>query len=264
MRKISANYIFPVSSAPLKNGILVLDDDNRITDIINTSNNFKEIENLEYYGGIIVPGFVDAFCLLSWANLNQQELKHCINSGLDTSLPGLLSNKHADNKNVQRSINHLEAFGTKGAADLFPSRESKALKDNSKLCFAGLQTTTNYLLPDEEGYTTNSSIVLINRYSIGNYKLSCQSGDYCIGTGSLGTHQKLSIFDEMKWIQNQFPQITIWEITKWASLNSAKKLNLEKDLGSLQIGKKPGLNLIEGIDFENSKLLPQSKLKVLI
>ena len=33
-------------------------------------------------------------------------------------------------------------------------------------------------------------------------------------------------------------------ILQWATLNGAQALGFEKDLGSIEIGKKPGLNLL--------------------
>lgn len=62
MRKISANYIFPVTGKPLKNGILIVDKEGTIVDLIDTGGNLKEEENLEFYNGILVPGFINAFC----------------------------------------------------------------------------------------------------------------------------------------------------------------------------------------------------------
>ncbi len=58
MRKIAANFVFPISSKPIKNGIVVLSDKQQIVEIIDLGTHFKEMENLEFYNGIIVPGFV--------------------------------------------------------------------------------------------------------------------------------------------------------------------------------------------------------------
>ncbi len=58
MRKIAANYIFPVESAPIKNGHLVIDEEDRIIDVVDTKGIITEIEGLEYYSGVLVPGFV--------------------------------------------------------------------------------------------------------------------------------------------------------------------------------------------------------------
>jgi len=58
VRKISATYIFPGNKPPLKNGILVCNDDGKILDLINTGGQLKEEAGLEQYSGILVPGFV--------------------------------------------------------------------------------------------------------------------------------------------------------------------------------------------------------------
>ncbi|MFH1004376.1 MAG: hypothetical protein V1781_02605 [Bacteroidota bacterium] len=36
MRKISADYIFPVSSPPIKNGIVIIDDEGKILDVLSS------------------------------------------------------------------------------------------------------------------------------------------------------------------------------------------------------------------------------------
>ena len=58
MRKISANYIIPVISPPIKNGILIFDNFNTIIEIKDCGNNFSEQANLEFYNGVLVPVFV--------------------------------------------------------------------------------------------------------------------------------------------------------------------------------------------------------------
>ncbi len=58
MRKISANYIFPVICPPLKNGIISFSDDGRILEVIDTKGKLKEIASLEFYNGIIIPGIL--------------------------------------------------------------------------------------------------------------------------------------------------------------------------------------------------------------
>jgi aminodeoxyfutalosine deaminase len=72
LRKIAATYIFPVSSPPLKNGILVVDDYGKILDIRDTHGNLREEAGLEYYSGIVVPGFVNAHCHLEFSGLRNR------------------------------------------------------------------------------------------------------------------------------------------------------------------------------------------------
>ena len=70
MRYLSAHYIFPISSPPLKNGIICVDDDGSINQLIDTSGKPEEYEKLEFYNGILVPGFVNAHCHLELSHLH--------------------------------------------------------------------------------------------------------------------------------------------------------------------------------------------------
>jgi len=72
MRKITANVIYPVSSAPLKNAYLIIDDKGKIVDIVKYERNKKELAGLEYYSGILIPGFVNPHCNLALLQLNEK------------------------------------------------------------------------------------------------------------------------------------------------------------------------------------------------
>lgn len=69
MRKLSAPYIFPGEGPPLKYGILICEDNGTIIEIIDTGGKLRELPSLEYYNGIIVPGFINAHCHLELSNL---------------------------------------------------------------------------------------------------------------------------------------------------------------------------------------------------
>lgn len=86
----------------------------------------------------------------------------------------------------------------------------------------------------------------------------------CIGTDSLASNHSLSVLDELITIQQNFPELKIEELLKWACLNGSKALNVEDKFGSFEAGKKPGVNLITGIDFKTMKLTEHSKVKRLI
>ncbi|MGQ1911661.1 amidohydrolase family protein [Marinifilum sp. RC60d5] len=269
MRKITANYIFTLVSKPLKNGIIILDDTDRIIDIIDTKGKLQEIQDLEFYGGIIVPGFVDAFCMLSWSSFTQNNFSDCLDNNFIHNITNKLSELNPDINSTQKGINHLEAFGTKGAADILPQSNYADKKAKSNVLFQNIDFSTlfselnvfaNINLQDTD------SPILINRYTSGNCNTNKSefSSRYCVGTGSLGTHQKLSVFEELKAIQEKNQNINLEDLLKWGCLNPAKYLGLSKELGSLEIGKKPGLNLISGMDFKNQKLSINSLLKVLL
>ena len=62
LRYLSADYIFPVSGDPIKDGLVALHQDGEI-DAVYTAETAKSInEPIERFNGIIVPGFINAHC----------------------------------------------------------------------------------------------------------------------------------------------------------------------------------------------------------
>lgn len=64
-----------------------------------------------------------------------------------------------------------------------------------------------------------------------------------IGTDSLASNHTLNILEELLILQ-QFSNVPLVDSLAWATINGAKLLNVEDRLGSIEIGKSPGLNLI--------------------
>ena len=85
-----------------------------------------------------------------------------------------------------------------------------------------------------------------------------------IGTDSLASNNKLSVLEELKTLQVNFPAVSIEELVRWATVNGAKALGEEGRFGKIESGKKPGLLLLQNIDLNNMKLLPESFVTRLI
>ena len=73
----------------------------------------------------------------------------------------------------------------------------------------------------------------------------------------------LSILDELKTISRNSPETPLQTLIKWATINGAEFLGIDEQFGSIEKGKKPGLNLIETIDLKSLKLLDNSTIKVI-
>lgn len=58
MKKFAAHFIFPISSPPIKKGIIKTDDTGKIIQLIDPGKNFQEESGLEFHNGIICPEFV--------------------------------------------------------------------------------------------------------------------------------------------------------------------------------------------------------------
>ena len=73
MRRISANYIFTCEQEkPLKNGIIEIDNNNIISQVIENKES-KELASTEFFNGIIIPQFV------SIAQLSDVDRKRILN-----------------------------------------------------------------------------------------------------------------------------------------------------------------------------------------
>jgi cytosine/adenosine deaminase-related metal-dependent hydrolase len=89
-----------------------------------------------------------------------------------------------------------------------------------------------------------------------------QGFNITLGTDSLASNHGLSILNEMQTIQHKYPAISTAVLMEWATINGAQFLGINKQKGTLEPGKTPGLNLITGVN--DTQLTPESKVKRLI
>jgi imidazolonepropionase-like amidohydrolase len=72
------------------------------------------------------------------------------------------------------------------------------------------------------------------------------------------------MLEQIQIISANFPLVGFSQILQWATLNGARALGFENELGSIEIGKKPGLVLVSPFDFANMKTLSNSKARRLV
>ncbi len=73
-----------------------------------------------------------------------------------------------------------------------------------------------------------------------------------VGTDSYASNWSLNILHELKTIQKHNAQIPLAEMLGWATINGARALQMDKHLGSFEMGKKPGVVVIENVVGENN------------
>lgn len=88
-------------------------------------------------------------------------------------------------------------------------------------------------------------------------------GRITIGTDSYASNGSLSILDELKTLTKIFPGIPLETLIGWATCNGAEFLGFST-MGSIEKGKKPGLNHLIDVDIENLKLNPSTKVNPLL
>lgn len=72
--------------------------------------------------------------------------------------------------------------------------------------------------------------------------------DIMLGTDSLSSNDDLDMVKEMFCIHQNFPEVPMSEILEWATLNGARFLKKDDVIGSLEVGKRPGIVRINNID----------------
>lgn len=104
----------------------------------------------------------------------------------------------------------------------------------------------------------NANLYIENRLPNYQYFLDTNAR-LTIGTDSLTSNWQLCILDEMTTIKKYQSYLSFDTILQWATLNGALALGFENDLGSLEIGKQPGINLLS-----DTNLNAQTTVKRLI
>ncbi|MES2874016.1 MAG: amidohydrolase family protein [Bacteroidota bacterium] len=83
-----------------------------------------------------------------------------------------------------------------------------------------------------------------------------------VGTDSLASNDKLCILSELKLIKEHFPALSLIKTIRWATINGARFLGIDQKFGSIEPGKKPGLNLITNTD--GLELTGESEVRKLV
>lgn len=164
-----------------------------------------------------------------------------------------------------RDEDHFFRLGTGGFPDFYASFgvgvDHFKPTGASSICYAMAHLNPLMRTIFVHNTTTNADdIAMANQWSGNVYWATCPNAnlyienrlpDYrlfidnqarvTIGTDSLTSNWQLSVLEEMKTIQRYNSWIDFPTILRWATLNGAEALGWSDQLGSLEVGKKPGL-----------------------
>ncbi len=104
MKKISADWIFPISSAPVENGVVITDDTGKILAIESRAQH--DPASLEIYRGILAPGFVNTHCHLE---LSHMKGKVDTGTGLIPFITNVVTKRNAAPEVIADAIEQAEA-----------------------------------------------------------------------------------------------------------------------------------------------------------
>ncbi len=176
MKKFTADYIFPVSSEPLQNGVITIDDLGKIINI--EPGNTTSLKDAVYYRGVIVPGFINAHTHLELSHL-KEKIKP--GSKLVSFIKQILALRKTENNIAIEAIKAAEQEmynnGIVGVGDIVNENITADIKLNSKLKFhnfvemlgfdpAKSKEIFNKALDLKEEFDENSSLALHAPYTI--------------------------------------------------------------------------------------------------
>jgi cytosine/adenosine deaminase-related metal-dependent hydrolase len=103
MRKITADLILPISLKPIRNGVIIVDDNGKILKL-DDRRNYDDLE-LEVYNGVIVPGFINAHCHLE---LSHMKGKIDTGKGLIPFITDVVTERAASESEISTAIAKAE------------------------------------------------------------------------------------------------------------------------------------------------------------
>lgn len=77
-----------------------------------------------------------------------------------------------------------------------------------------------------------------------------------LGTDSLASARRLSMVDNMRLVGDDMP---LAELLTYATLNGARAMGIDATKGSIEVGKRPGLVVLAGLDLHNLRLTQDSR-----
>ena len=102
--------------------------------------------------------------------------------------------------------------------------------------------TTALEWSDNTYWTTCANANLYIENSLPDYQLFDEKDAVMtIGTDSLSSNWQLSVWEEIKSIKKYNSYIDLPQLLQWATINGARALGFDNEIGSFEKGKKPGL-----------------------
>ena len=132
---------------------------------------------------------------------------------------------------------------------------TRATKEDVELIENHTHSATWVLCPESNRY--------ISRLTPPVAMLRDMGARIAVGTDSLASARSLSMIDNLRQLGDIAPT-PLNELLTWATLNGAIALGIDAEKGSLEVGKRPGMVVVEGADLQNLRLTPNTTTRRLI
>ena len=132
MRKITADWLCPVSSEPIENGVIITDNEGKILSI--EPRNSQDAGSLETHRGILTPGFINTHCHLE---LSHMQGKVDTGTGLIPFITGVVTQRNASAEIIAEAIQKAEQEmfdgGIVAVGDISNATDTFAVKADGRL-----------------------------------------------------------------------------------------------------------------------------------
>jgi cytosine/adenosine deaminase-related metal-dependent hydrolase len=148
---ISANWIFPVIAQPIENGVLKIDSEGKILQLLtqNEAKN-KGITNIQFFEGALVPGFINTHCHLELSHLYGKIPEQ---TGLPAFVKEIVAQRNASDEIVLAAMEladqQMYTNGIVAIGDISNQLISKLVKQKSKLYYHTFVEVFGFNRPSE-------------------------------------------------------------------------------------------------------------------
>ncbi len=251
MRKISGTYVFSITSGEIRFGVLSLKN-NQILEIIDPGENFREISSLEYFNGIVFPGFV---CVHISSGHSEEFEPNSTRLIFDRGANVLARLNYQPGKSEALvlidivSLNRNKTTGLKVRQDKYvPVLE----KNGGMEYFFSVQherTGENwyFITPNELRCSEPLKLLPIIRKI--RHRLIFSWGGDTTGFGEL-----------LEFMLHPDSGLKINEVLATVTHNPAQFLGIQDEFGSLKAGISPGVLLLEGMNLKEMSVI-KGKIK---
>ncbi|MGZ3777832.1 MAG: amidohydrolase family protein, partial [Mucilaginibacter sp.] len=164
MKIFTADYVFPVYAAPIKNGVVTVDDDGKVISVANIPSPDAKSSDVQHLKGIICPGFVNTHCHLELSHLKN---KIPPGGGLIDFIKNIQSTRAAEASVITEAAikadQEMYDNGIVAVGDICNSNITIPVKKNSKLYYHSFVETFGFQ-PTRAEEVFEKAVALMNEF----------------------------------------------------------------------------------------------------